>query len=83
MGPYLPVWTETVLLPFKNMIVYDGLLSSYNISFGSGIRRELNESYKDAKQRQGIVTCLPARAGTVPDRKPTKRAKRRKRPTNS
>ena len=36
IGPYLPVLTQTVLLPFKNMIVYDGLMSSYNISFGPG-----------------------------------------------
>ena len=39
IGPYLPVLTQTVLLPFKGMIVYDGLMSSYNISFGPGIRR--------------------------------------------
>src|SRR5438309_10523882 len=31
VGPYLPVLTETVLLPFKGMIVYDGLLRSYRI----------------------------------------------------
>ena len=59
VGPYLPVLTQTVLLPFKDMIVYDGLLSSYKISFGGGIRRMLNESYKEAKARHGIVTSLP------------------------
>ena len=36
VGPYLPVMTETTLLPFKDKIVYDGLLSSFNISFGGG-----------------------------------------------
>ncbi len=59
VGPGLPVLTQTVLLPFKGMIVYDGLLSSYRISFGPGIRRSLNESFKEAKARQGIVTSLP------------------------
>jgi hypothetical protein len=59
IGPRLPVLTETVLLPFKDMIVYDGLLTSYNISFGGGIRRSLNESFKEAKARYGIVTSLP------------------------
>src|SRR6516164_7404474 len=39
IGPYLPVMTQTVLLPFKDKIVYDGLMSSYSISFGPGIRR--------------------------------------------
>ena len=58
VGPYLPVLTQTVLLPFKGRIVYDGLLNSYRISFGPGIRRSLNESFKDAKARHGIVTSL-------------------------
>jgi hypothetical protein len=58
-GPCLPVMTQTVLLPFKGVIVYDGLMSSYNISFGPGIRRNLNEDYKKAKARLGIVTSLP------------------------
>ena len=59
IGPYLPVWTKTVLMPFKGQIVYDGLLSSYNISFGPGIRRSMNEDFKQAKERTGIVTVLP------------------------
>ena len=48
IGPYLPRMTETVLLPFKERIVYDGLLSGYNISFGGGIKRILNDSYRQA-----------------------------------
>ena len=59
VGPYLPVYTETVLLPFRDRIVYDGILSSYSISFGPGIRRGLNEGYKAAKAGLGIVTSLP------------------------
>ncbi len=62
VGPYLPVLTETVLLPFKDRIVYDGLLNAYRISFGPGIRRSLNDSYKEAKTRHGIVTSLPMSA---------------------
>ncbi len=59
VGPYLPVLAETVLLPFKDKIVYDGLLNAYRISFGPGVRRSLDESYKEAKARQGIITSLP------------------------
>jgi Domain of unknown function (DUF6398) len=47
------------LLPFQGQIVFDGLLNSYNISFGPGYRRSLNESYNAAKNRMGIVTSLP------------------------
>ncbi|MDR3636958.1 MAG: DUF6398 domain-containing protein [Isosphaeraceae bacterium] len=70
IGPNLPVMTQTVLLPFKNMIVYDGLMSRYNISFGPGIRRNLNRDFKDAKARHGIVTSLPMSATTLPPTPP-------------
>jgi hypothetical protein len=59
IGPHLPVMVQTALLPFKDMIVYDGLMAGYRISFGPGIRRRFNESFKEAKARQGIVTSLP------------------------
>lgn len=61
VGPYLPVMTETVLLPFRDKIIYDGLLAGpgVSLSFGPGIRRMLNESYQKAKDRYGIVTSLP------------------------
>ncbi len=80
VGPYLPVLTETVLLPYKGMIVYDGLLTAYRISFGPGIRRSLNESFKEAKARHGIVTSLPVSASPmVPSKAPkaTRRPKAR------
>jgi hypothetical protein len=63
LGPYLPRMIKTTLLPFKGKIVYDGLMSGYNITFGSGIRRSLNESYMEAKDDFGIVTSLPPPAG--------------------
>jgi hypothetical protein len=59
IGPFLPVMVQTVLLPFKDKIIYDGLISSFNISFGAGFRRSLNESFKEAKALYGIVTSLP------------------------
>lgn len=66
IGPHLPVLTQTVLLPFKGRIVYDGLMSSYNVSFGPGVRRNLNEDFKTAKDRHGIVTFLPVSATPTP-----------------
>ncbi len=70
IGPYLPVLTQTVLLPFKGVIVYDGLMSSYDISFGPGIRRNLNEDFKEAKARHGIVTSLPMSNLSLPAKAP-------------
>lgn len=79
--PYdLPCWVGTVLLPFRDKIVYDGIMHTYNISFGPGIRRSLNDSYKEAKARQGIVTTLSPADKPAPKRK-TSAAKTRKRKT--
>jgi hypothetical protein len=71
IGPYLPVMTQTVLLPFKDKIIYDGLMTCYRISFGPGIRRSMNESFKEAKMRHGIVTSLPmSDKPMIPPKKP-------------
>ena len=53
-----PVMVQAVLLPFKGKIVYDGMLSGYNIYFGRGIRSSLNEEYMSAKQQGCIITTL-------------------------
>jgi hypothetical protein len=79
IGPYLPVMTETTLLPFQDKIVYDSILNSYSISFGGGIRRNLKEDYEAAKKRLGIVTSLPIiEAQPVPKTKSIKKPKRRR-----
>ncbi len=80
IGPYLPRMIKTTLLPFKGWIVYDGLITGYNVTFGGGIKRRLNESYQETKERFGIVTSLPFDPGSsrqVEDPpKPRKRATR-------
>ncbi len=75
IGPYLPRLITTVLLPFQGKIVYDGLVSRYNITFGGGIKRMLNEEYKQAKETFGIITSLGDPAAPVPER-PRKAKKR-------
>lgn len=59
LGPYLPIMVEAALLPFNNKIIYDSILISYRITFGSSIRRSFNEAYQEAKSRFGIITSLP------------------------
>lgn len=59
IGSNLPIMVEATLLPFKNKIVYDGTLLPYNIIFGSGIRRSINDAYSQAKTNFGIITSLP------------------------
>jgi len=54
----LPVAVQTVLLPYKGRIVYDGLMAGYPIAFGGGITSELKEIYLAAKQNGRIITTL-------------------------
>jgi hypothetical protein len=54
----LPRYVDTVLLPFKGKIVYDGLLGVQNIYFGGGVKRSLKKTYMRAKQNNRIIDSL-------------------------
>jgi hypothetical protein len=58
IGPYLPIYVKTVLLPFEGKIIYDSLLAPYNVSFGGGYRRDLDAQYRSIQEREGITTAL-------------------------
>lgn len=67
VGFALPTYVQAVLLPFEGKIIYDSLLMPYRITFGSGIRGRLNETYRNVQEREGITTTLlPAEASTSP-----------------
>jgi hypothetical protein len=55
----LPAMIETVLLPFRGKIIYDGIVGAFNVTFGPGSRRGFEESLRTAKATRGIVTSLP------------------------
>jgi len=57
----LPVMVQVVLLPFKGKIIYDGVISSYPIHLGRGIRSSIKNSYALAEGKYGIITELPAK----------------------
>ena len=59
IGPYLPRLITTVLLPFKARSSTTVWSPGYNITFGGGVKRRLNEEYKQAKEAFGIITSLP------------------------
>lgn len=56
--PPLPVLVKTVLLPFKDKIIYDGIMNRYNMLFGGGYRSNLDFAYRNAKERNGIITSF-------------------------
>jgi hypothetical protein len=56
--PLMPLYVETILFPFKDRIIYCGLMSTYNIHIGSNMRRGIQDEYQKAKSRFGIITSL-------------------------
>jgi hypothetical protein len=55
----LPAMIETVLLPFRGKLIYDGIVSTFNVTFGPGSRRGFEETFRTAKASGGIVISLP------------------------
>ena len=54
----LPVRVQTILLPFKGLVVFDGFLRFYNVFFGSGIKSSLKQTYLIAKDNNAILETL-------------------------
>jgi hypothetical protein len=71
LPPYgAPYYVRATLLPFRDQIIYDGLLEPYNMFFGAGVRGSLREDYLRAKQRGEIITSLLPTEGPGPGEAP-------------
>ena len=71
----LPIMVEAILLSIGGKIVYDGLLNAVNVTIGTGLKRELNESYRSAKER-GVIASLSAADDGAPVIEATKKSAR-------
>lgn len=67
--PEFPVMVRTAILPFENVLVYDGSMTSYAIRFGPGFREAARFWYIDAKEKHIIRTTF------LPDSPVTKKEK--------
>lgn len=61
-----PLMVQAVLLPFRKWVVHDGMILSYPIHFGSGVRARYKEDYMRAKQNGQIIRA-PAADGSWPE----------------
>ncbi len=50
-----PVLIKTTILPFKDFIIYDGFIESYNTYIGPQMTSEIKEEYKIAKANNLII----------------------------
>jgi hypothetical protein len=53
----LPIQIETVLLPFKDKIIYDSFMTSLPIGFAEGAKRAFREMYETAL-KNGIAASF-------------------------
>lgn len=73
----LPVFVRTGLLPFKDKIVFDGVMEFIGKDLGDEVREMMLGCYRHLKQDVGVITSLPDER-VVPVAKP--KAARRKKP---
>ena len=57
-GAHLPILVRAALLPFQDLIIYDGILSMYGITFGRGIRTGLSRTCSRLKENERIIEGL-------------------------
>jgi hypothetical protein len=76
MFPSVPIYVTAVLMPFRDVIIIDGLVTapSVQISFGPGVRRMFKEQYNAARaggaSRPGCPDWPPTRGGRSDDDAP-------------
>jgi hypothetical protein len=58
-----PLLVQATLLPFRDRIIYDGIMNVYSLTFGGGIRGRLNKDYSRLKEREGIIEQLAGPTG--------------------
>lgn len=81
MFPYVPMFVEAVLIPFRDVIITDGLMQSppMQLTFGAGARRAFKEQYSAARAAGQVRTRLPWPADPATDPASPRRTRRRSR----
>ena len=54
----LPIALEATLLPFRDVIITDGLVQPFDVNFGKGYKEGFKEIYMAAKNNSSIVRSL-------------------------
>lgn len=54
-GAPLPIIMEAVLIPFRDVIITDGVVVPYNVPIGGGLIEESKTVYKEAKKPGGFT----------------------------
>ncbi len=57
-GASMPFMVDATFIPFKDVIISDGIVLPYNVILGNGIRNRYKEVYMDAKKNGRIRNTL-------------------------
>lgn len=60
--PGMPLLVDTALLPFRGRIVYDGVMRTWPVVFGRGMRKRVNDEYQRARRQGLVLTSLEPKA---------------------
>ena len=53
-----PIMLEATLIPFKDVIITDGICFPYQITFGPGARGMMKDTYMEAKKSRRLITKI-------------------------
>lgn len=57
--PFDPPYLINVgIMPYKNVIIWDGLIQHYPVIMGSNIKKSFNDEYQKCKREKKIITNL-------------------------
>lgn len=54
----LPILMEATLIPFRDVIISDGLVAAYPIAIGRNMAKQFKDIYMDAKKNKEIIRSL-------------------------
>ena len=60
-----PCMVDAVLLPFKDKIIYDSFIATYNLSMGKGMKIMIKEVYDKTEAEAGIIEAMGVAPVTV------------------
>jgi hypothetical protein len=62
---HTPIFLDIILLPFKNKLVHEGQIITYNLSFGRGMSSGITAEAEEIMLKKGIITDLTKKEKNV------------------
>lgn len=57
-GAPMPLMIEATFMPFRDVIISDGIIMPYNIYIGGNMKRQLKDIYMNAKKSGSLIRSL-------------------------